>query len=141
MKRVFRLGLAVVMCWMMLAVFAGPAFAQSPVEPPTAAGDLSAAVLALIALGISFVMGGGLAYFLEMLPQWKAWQSPVKGYLVIALSVLIGAALTSFKVLATPELFAQAPEWLRAALGFAVVSLTVLFGSQLTYQRGFAQWK
>lgn len=116
-------------------------YASAPLQENPATPDaLAAALLALAGLFIAFVMGGGLSYFLDMIPQWKNWQSAVKGYIVIALSIAIGAALTSAKVFATPDALSQLPEWARAGLGFIVVAITALFGSQLTYQK-FSAWK
>lgn len=116
--------------------YAAPPMQENPATPDA----LAAALLAFAGLLIAFVMGGGLSYFLDMIPKWKEWQSPAKGYIVIALSIAIGAALTSAKVFATPDNLSQLPEWARAGIAFSVVALTALFGSQLTYQK-FSAWK
>ena len=116
--------------------YAAPPMQENPATPDA----LAAALLAFAGLLIAFVMGGGLSYFLDMIPAWKNWQSPAKGYLVIGFSIAIGAALTSAKVFATPEVLSQLPEWARAGIAFSVVALTALFGSQMTYQK-FSAWK
>ncbi len=103
-------------------------------DPPTDATGVSQAVNALIAIAITFFAGGGLSYFLQMWDRWRNWESSLKPTIVIILSGLIAAGLTSLRVLATPELFAQIPTWGLAFIGFAVV----FFASQFTYQRLFA---
>lgn len=111
------------------------ALAAPPVqEPPTDSAALAQAVGAFIDLLLAAIIGGGLAYVLQMWKAWREWSSPLKPLIVLVLTALLGAGLSSLKVIATAELFDQAPEWGRAFIGFIVV----FFGSQLTYQRGFA---
>lgn len=110
---------------------AGPAQAPDPTSP----GELSAAVVGFLELLVAFfVVGGGIAYVLQISQTWKEWASPYKPLVVLALSALLGGGLAALKVLATPELFAQAPEWARAFLSFIVVFV----GSQFVYHKGFS---
>lgn len=118
--------------------FAVPTLAAPPAQAPDPAvtpDALASAIIVLVGLLITFVSGGGISVLLEMFPKWTAWQSPAKGYIVIALSILLVAALTSAKVLATPVALAGVPDWALAFLGSVVFSLTALFGTQLTYKR------
>jgi|GEM_PF-6232501 predicted permease len=107
---------------------------QTP-EPPATPDALAAAILVLVGMLITFVSGGGISVLLEMIPAWTNWTSPMKGYIVIALSILIVAALTSAKVVTTPEALAGLPDWAIVFLGSVVFSLTALLGTQLTYKR------
>lgn len=134
---------AVIAVTLLLAVLVGAlvptvaAAAPLAQTPPTGANDLAQTVSAFLDLLIIFIVGGGVAYVLQMIPAWTEWKSPFKPWVVVLITALIGGALTSLKVLATAELFAQVPDWGRAFIGFVVV----LFGSQLTYQKGFSpQW-
>jgi hypothetical protein len=106
---------------------AGPSQSTEP-------GDLSTVVSGFLDLLIALAIGGGIAYLLQMIGPWRDWSSPLKPLIVILLTAILGGALTSLKVLATAELFAQAPEWGRAFISFIVVFV----GSQLTYQKGFS---
>lgn len=133
------LRVAVIAMTLLLAVLVGaltPAltYAAPPAQtPPTGANDLAQTVSAFLDLLIAFIVGGGIAYVLQMITAWTEWKSPFKPWVVVLLTALIGAALTSLKVLATAELFSQVPDWGRAFIGFIVVFV----GSQITYQRGF----
>ncbi len=100
----------------------------------TESGDLAQVVSGFLDLLIALAIGGGVAYILQMSGTWRAWDSPLKPVAVIALTALLGGVLSALKVIATAELFAQAPEWGRAFISFVVV----FFGSQLTYQKGFS---
>lgn len=130
---------AVIALTLVLAVLGGaltPALthAAPPAQtPPTGAPELAQTVSAFLDLLIAFIVGGGVAYVLQMITAWTEWKSPFKPWVVVLLTALIGAALTSLKVLATAELFSQVPDWGRAFIGFIVVFV----GSQITYQRGF----
>lgn len=107
-------------------------------EPATTPDALAAAIVVFVGLLITFISGGGVSVLLEMIPAWTKWQSPRKGYIVIGLSILIVAGLTSAKVIATPTALAGLPDWVIVFLGSVVFSLTTLFGTQITYKRFLA---
>lgn len=145
-RTIFRL--AVITLTLVLALFVGVlvpmvASAAPPAQtPPTAANDLAQTVSAFLDLLMALLIGGAVAYVLQMIPAWRDWsptQFPfAKPLIVLVLTALLGGALSSLKVIATAELFAQAPDWARAFVGFVVVFV----GSQLTYQKGFSpQWR
>lgn len=122
----------------LLIGFAIPALAAPPAqtpEPPATPDALASSILVLVGMLVTFVSGGGISVLLEMIPAWTKWTSPVKGYIVIGLSILIVAALTSAKVLATPAALAGLPDRAIVFAGSVVFSLTALFGTQLTYKR------
>lgn len=136
---------ALIFTTLMLAVMVGVAipmvtYAAPPMQdqPAQTPGELSAAILMLAGMIAAFVAGGGISVILQMIPAWVAWQSPVKGYVVIALSILTVAGLSSIKVLATPEAFASLPQWLIVFVGSVLFSLTAIFGTQITYKRFLA---
>ncbi len=139
---------AVIALTLVLAVLVGaltPAltYAAPPAQtPPTGANELASTVSAFLDVLMALLIGGAVAYVLQMIPAWRDWsptQFPfAKPLIVLVLTALLGGALSSLKVIATAELFAQAPEWGRAFVGFIVIFV----GSQLTYQRGFdARWR
>lgn len=141
------LRVAVIAMTLLLAVLVGvltPAltYAAPPAQtPPSSAADLAQTVSAFLDLLMALLIGGAVAYVLQMIPAWRDWsptQFPfAKPLIVLVLTALLGGALSSLKVIATAELFAQAPDWARAFVGFVVVFV----GSQLTYQKGFSpQW-
>lgn len=128
------IALALLLALSVGALVPAVAAAAPPAQtPPTGANDLAQTVSAFLDLLIAFIVGGGIAYVLQMITAWTEWKSPFKPWVVVLLTALIGAALTSLKVLATAELFSQVPDWGRAFIGFIVVFV----GSQITYQRGF----
>lgn len=145
-RRIFRF--AVITLTLVLALLSGVlvpmvASAAPPAQsPPAAANDLAQTVSAFLDLLIALLIGGAVAYVLQMIPAWRNW-SPTsfpfaKPLIVLVLTALLGGALSSLKVIATAELFAQAPEYARAFVAFIVVFV----GSQLTYQKGFSpQWR
>jgi len=108
---------------------------QGQADAPATPNALAAAIVVLVGMVVTFVSGGGISVLLEMIPAWTKWSSPAKGYIVIALSILIVAALTSAKVLATPTALAGLPDWFVVFLGSVIFSLTALFGTQITYKR------
>lgn len=118
-----------------ITVASSPAQTPDPAATPDA---LASAIIVLVGLVITFISGGGVSVLLEMLPAWTNWQSPAKGYIVIALSILIVAGLTSAKVIATPTALAGLPDWALSFIGSVVFSLTALFGTQITYKRFLA---
>ncbi len=139
---------AVIAVTLLLAVLVGaltPAltYAAPPAQtPPTGASDLAQTVSAFLDLLMALLIGGAVAYVLQMIPSWRDWsptQFPfAKSLIVLVLTALLGGTLSSLKVIATAELFAQAPDWARAFVGFVVVFV----GSQFTYQKGFSpQWR
>lgn len=111
-------------------------YAAPPTQDAGGADALAQAVSAFLDLLLAIIVGGGIAYLLQMSAQWRDWQSPLKPIVVLVITALLGGALSALKVIATAELFAQVPEWGRAFIGFIVV----FFGSQLTYQKGFNTW-
>lgn len=115
--------------------YAAPPMQDQPAQTPT---ELAAAVMLLAGIVASFVAGGGISVILQMIPAWVAWSSPAKGYIVIALSILTVAALSSIKVLATPEAFAALPPAAIVFIGSILFSLTAIFGTQLTYKKFLA---
>ncbi len=139
-RSIFALRIALILFAFLFAALIGlviptAALAAPPAqEPLTDSAALAQTVGAFIDLLLAAIIGGGLAYVLQMNKTWRDWSSPLKPIIVLALTALLGAGLSSLKVIATAELFDQAPEWGRAFVGFIVV----FFGSQLTYQRGFA---
>lgn len=121
---------------LLLAAFVIPSvtYAAPPLQTAPAPADLATVVGGFLDLLIALAVGGGVAYVLQMSGAWKAWESPLKPVVVLVLTAILGGTLAALKVLATAELFAQAPEFARAFLSFVVV----FFGSQLTYQKGFS---
>lgn len=130
-----------------LAAQAAPPF-QTPTPPPPIVDPtaLAGAVSAFLDLALVFVLfGGGVAYVLQLFPAWRDWQTDtssllqkfpsLKGLLVLALTALLGAGLSSAKVILTAEFFAAFPPWALAFVG----ALTVFVGSQFMYQKGFAR--
>ncbi len=137
---------AVIAMTLLLAVLVGAltpslTYAAPPAQTPTGAVDLAQTVSAFLDLLMALLIGGAVAYVLQMIPAWRDW-SPTsfpfaKPLIVLVLTAMLGGALSSLKVIATAELFSQAPDWARAFVGFVVVFV----GSQLTYQKGFSpQW-
>lgn len=130
---------------LVLAVLVGVAvpqltYAAPPMQTPVTDPNLiSDAFGKLVGLLIALAMGGGVSVLLDMFPAWKNWQSPLKGYLVMGLAVLIGAALTAAQVAVTPQVLAGLPDWALAGISFAVVSLIALLGTQLTYRLTWKQ--
>lgn len=140
--RLAMIALALLFAVAVGALVPAVAAAAPPAQtPPTGADDLAATVSAFLDLLMALLIGGAVAYVLQMIPAWRDW-SPTsfpfaKPLIVLVLTALLGGALSSLKVIATAELFAQAPDWARAFIGFVVVFV----GSQLTYQKGFSpQW-
>ena len=137
---------AVIAMTLLLAVLVGAltpslTYAAPPAQTPTGAADLAQTVSAFLDLLMALLIGGAVAYVLQMIPAWRNWsptQFPfAKPLVVLVFTALLGGALSSLKVIATAELFAHAPDWARAFVGFVVVFV----GSQLTYQKGFSpQW-
>lgn len=136
--RFLRVGIIlVVLCAALSIGLATPALAAAPPVQAPAPPELASSVGAFIDLLIALAVGGGVAYLLQMSDKWKEWKSPFKPLVVIALTALLGAALTALKVVATSELFLQVPDYARAFISFIVVFV----GSQLTYNKGFSpQW-
>lgn len=133
--RVAMILLAVLCAVLMGLMVPAITFAAPPAQDPlTDAGTLAQTVGAFLDLLLAAIIGGGLAYVLQMFKAWREWSSPLKPIVILILTAILGATLSSLKVVATAELFNQAPDYARAFIGFVVV----FFGSQLTYQRGFA---
>ena len=135
-----RLSFSRVFALVALALLVGVAlpgitYAAGPLQTDTQPADLATVVSGFLDLLITLAIGGGVAYLLQMWSGWREWSSPLKPIAVIALTAVLGGGLSALKVVATAELFAQAPEWGRAFISF----VTVFVGSQLTYQKGFGQ--
>lgn len=88
------------------------------------------AVAALLGILIVLVTGGQVALWLDDIPSWKEWHSPLKYFATLLITGLVGLLLVALQMSpALPALFAGLPPTAQVFLAW----LCTYFASQLAH--------